>query len=64
MREAFIMSKIIWVGETDLTSVWYKENLLQTNVKSYEALVINPKPQKDQVAINEITLKINGNEIH
>ena len=48
--------------ETDLASVWYKENLLQTNVKNYEALVINPKPKKDQGAINEITLNIDGNE--
>ena len=50
--------------ETDLASVQYKENLLQSNVKNYEALIINLKPQKDQAAINEITLDIDGNEIH
>ena len=50
--------------ETDLASVWYKENLLQTNIKRYHALVINPKPQKDQAAIKENTLNIDGNEIH
>ena len=50
--------------ETDLASVWYKENLLQTNIEKYQALVINPKPQKDQVTINEILLNIDGTEIH
>ena len=51
-------------NETDLSSVWYKENLPQTIIKKYQALVINPKPQKDQTAIKEITLNIDGNEIH